>query len=40
VPAGVVHHVIREIGTWHFIPARKFDRKQRSWATVEYILQP
>jgi len=39
-PAGVVHHVLRQIGDWRFVPARKFDKPQRSWASVEYVLQP
>lgn len=39
-PAGVVHHVLRQIGDWRFIAARKFDKPQRSWASVEYVLQP
>lgn len=40
VPAGVIHHVIGEIGTWRFFPARKFDKPQRAWASVEYVLKP
>lgn len=40
VPAGVVNHVVGQIGQWRFIPARKFDKPQRSWASVEYVLQP
>ena len=40
VPAGVVHHVIGEIGTWRFFPARKFNKPQRAWASVEYVLKP
>lgn len=40
VPAGVVNHVIGEIGTWRFFPARKFDKPQRAWASVEYVLKP
>lgn len=40
VPPGVVHHVLRQIGDWRFVPARKFDKPQRSWASVEYVLQP
>lgn len=39
-PAGVVHHVLRQIGQWRFVPARKFDKPQRSWASVEYVLKP
>ncbi len=39
-PAGVVHHVLSQIGDWRFVPARKFDKPQRSWASVEYVLQP
>ncbi len=40
VPAGVINHVIGEIGTWRFFPARKFDKPQRAWASVEYVLKP
>ena len=40
VPAAVVNHVVGQIGQWRFIPARKFDKPQRSWASVEYVLQP
>lgn len=40
VPAGIVNHVIENIGAWRFIAARKFDKPQRAWASVEYVLQP
>lgn len=40
VPAGVIHHVLDQVGTWRFVPARKFDKPQRSWASVEYELKP
>ena len=40
VPAGVIHHVLDQVGRWRFVPARKFDKPQRSWASVEYVLQP
>ena len=40
VPAGVVNHVLTQIGTWRFIAARKFDKPQRSWASVEYVVKP
>ena len=32
--------VLEQIGTWHFIAARKFNKPQRAWASVEYVLQP
>jgi len=40
VPAGVVNHVLNQIGTWRFVAARKFDKPQRSWASVEYMVKP
>ena len=40
VPAGVVHHVLDVVGTWRFVPARKFGKPQRAWASVEYMLKP
>ena len=40
VPSGVIHHVLGQVGTWRFVPARKFDKPQRSWASVEYELKP
>jgi len=40
VPAGVVHHVLEQVGRWRFVAARKFNKPQRSWASVEYVLQP
>ncbi len=40
VPAGVVHHVLEQVGSWRFVPARKFDKPQLSWASVEYELKP
>jgi hypothetical protein len=40
VPAGVVNHVLTQIGTWRFLAARKFDKPQRSWASVEYVVKP
>jgi hypothetical protein len=40
VPAGVVNHVLNQIGTWRFMAARKFDKPQRSWASVEYVVKP
>jgi hypothetical protein len=40
VPAGVVNHVLRQIGSWRFMAARKFDKPQRSWASVEYVVKP
>lgn len=40
VPAAVVHHVLEQIGAWRFIPAVKFAKPYRSWASVEYVLQP
>jgi hypothetical protein len=40
VPAGVVNHVLNQIGTWRFVAARKFDKPQRSWASVQYMVKP
>ena len=40
VPAAVIDHVISAIGEWRFFPARKFNKPQRAWASVEYVLQP
>ncbi len=40
VPAGVIHHVLDQVGSWRFVAARKFNKPQRSWASVEYVLQP
>lgn len=40
IPAGVVHHVLEQIRMWRFVAARKFNKPQRAWASVEYILQP
>lgn len=40
VPAGVVHRVLGQVGSWRFVPARKFDKPQMSWASVEYELKP
>ena len=40
IPSGVVHHVLSVVGTWRFVAARKFQKPQRSWASVEYELQP
>ncbi len=40
VPSGVINHVLTSIGTWSFVPARKFDKPQRAWASVEYVLKP
>jgi hypothetical protein len=40
VPAAVVHHVLDQVGTWRFLPAVKFAKPYRSWASVEYVLQP
>ena len=40
MPAGVVNHVLNAVGTWRFAPASKFDKPQRAWASVEYLLQP
>ena len=40
VPAAVVHHVLDQVGTWRFRPAIKFAKPYRTWASVEYVLQP
>lgn len=40
VPAAIVNHVVSVVGGWRFIAARRFDKPQRSWASVQYILQP
>jgi hypothetical protein len=40
VPAAVVHHVMDQIGSWRFLPAVKFAKPYRTWASVEYVLQP
>lgn len=40
VPSGVIHHVLQSIAVWRFVPARKFDKPQRAWASVEYVLKP
>jgi hypothetical protein len=40
VPAGVVNHVLNQIGNWRFTAARKFDKPQRSWASVEFVVKP
>jgi hypothetical protein len=40
VPPAVVHDLLDQIGRWRFIPAQKFGQPQRSWASVEYVLQP
>src|SRR5262249_15917853 len=40
VPAGVVNHLLNQIGAWRFVAARKFDKPQRSWASVEYVVKP
>lgn len=40
VPSGVINHVLHAIGEWRFVPARKFDKPQRAWASVEYVLKP
>ena len=40
VPAGVIHHVLDQVSRWRFVPARKFDKTQRSWASIEYVLEP
>ena len=40
VPAGVVNHMLNQIGNWRFMAARKFDKPQRSWASVEYVVKP
>lgn len=40
VPAAVVHHVLDQVGSWRFTPAVKFAKPYRTWASVEYVLQP
>ena len=40
VPAAVVNHIQEQVGAWRFIPAIKFEKPQRSWASVQYTLQP
>jgi hypothetical protein len=40
VPAGVVNHILNQIGNWRFMAARKFDKPQRSWASVEFVVKP
>jgi hypothetical protein len=40
VPAAIVNHIVTVVGDWRFIAARRFDKPQRSWASVQYILQP
>ena len=40
VPAAVVHHVLEQVGAWRFLPAVKFAKPYRTWASVEYVLQP
>jgi len=40
IPPGVVHHLLSVVGTWRFVAARKFQKPQRSWASVEYQLEP
>ncbi len=40
MPSEVVNLVLRTIGTWQFVPATRFDKPQRSWSAVEYVLQP
>jgi len=40
VPSEVVHHVLEQIGAWRFLPAVKFAKPYRTWASVEYVLQP
>jgi hypothetical protein len=40
VPAGIVNNVLSQIGSWRFIAARKFDKPQRSWASVEFVVKP
>jgi hypothetical protein len=40
IPAAVVNHVQDQVGRWRFIPAVKFEKPQRSWASVQYTLQP
>jgi len=40
VPASVVNFIQDQVGRWRFIPAIKFEKPQRSWASVQYTLQP
>ena len=40
VPAAIVNHIQEQVGRWRFIPAVKFEKPQRSWASVQYTLQP
>ncbi len=40
VPAAVVHHILDQVGSWRFTPAVKFAKPYRTWASVEYVLQP
>jgi hypothetical protein len=40
VPAAVVHHVLDQVGSWRFLPAVKFAKPYRTWASVEYVLKP
>lgn len=40
VPAAIVNHIVSVVGDWRFIAARRFEKPQRSWASVQYILQP
>ena len=40
MPAAVVNHIQEQVGRWRFIPAVKFEKPQRSWASVQFTLQP
>jgi hypothetical protein len=40
VPAALVNYLLTQIGTWRFAAAQKFDKPQRSWASVEYVIKP
>ena len=40
VPAPVVNFIQDQVGRWRFIPAIKFEKPQRSWASVQFTLQP
>jgi len=40
VPASVVNFIQDQVGRWRFIPAIKFEKPQRAWASVQYTLQP
>ena len=40
LPASIVNHVLDQVGHWRFVPAIKFEKPQRSWASVQYTLQP